>query len=92
MTDSRENLLVRFRAKDTASGVTRQTLKALAKELGLNETQVIHLALSRLAAEVSPAYAPDDGPLTASQLAALRQDAAKHLPAGAKIGRETLCA
>ena len=65
MTAAAENLLVRFRSRDTQFGVTRGTVKALAKELDVNETQVIHMALSKFATDVLPAYAPDDGPLTA---------------------------
>lgn len=37
------------------NGKTRSTVKALAKELQVNETQVIHLALSKFAADVLPA-------------------------------------
>lgn len=87
-----ENMLVKFRSKDTQFGVTRGTVKALAKELDLNETQVIHMALSRFATDMLPAYELDDGPLTAKQLAALRKDAAKHLPKGKTLSRETLFA
>ena len=90
MTAVSENLLVKFRSKDTQFGVTRGTVKALAKELDVNETQVIHMALSRFAADVLPAYAPDDGPLTAKQITALRKDAAKHLPQGKTLSREAL--
>lgn len=90
MTAVSENLLVKFRSRDTQFGVTRGTVKALAKELDVNETQVIHMALSRLAADVLPAYAPDDGPLTAKQITALRKDAAKHLPKGKTLSREAL--
>ncbi len=92
MTVTSENLLVKFRARDTQFGVTRGTVKALAKELDLNETQVIHMALSRFAADVLPAYAPDDGPLTAAQVRALRKDANKHLPTGKVLSRQTLFA
>ena len=87
-----ENLLVKFRAVDTQFGVTRKTVKALAKELDVNETQVIHMALSRFATEVLPAYAPDDGALTAKQLAALRKDVARHLPAGKTLSKTSLIA
>jgi hypothetical protein len=72
--------------------VTRTTVKAIAKELNVNETQVIHMALSKFATDVLPAYAPDDGPLTAKQVLALRKDAAKHLPKGKPLSRETLFA
>ena len=82
VTSTVENLLVKFRSVDTHFGVTRKTVKALAKELDLNETQVIHMALSKLASDVLPAYAPDNGALIAKQLAALRKDVAKHLPTG----------
>jgi hypothetical protein len=87
-----ENLLVKFRSRDTQFGVTRETVKALAKEFDVNETQVIHMALSKFAREVLPAYAPDDGPLTAKQIRALRKDAAPHLPKGKILSREALFA
>jgi hypothetical protein len=85
-----ENLLVKFRAKDTQFGVTRSTVKALANELDLSETQVIHMALSKFAGDVLPAYAPDDGPLTAKQITAMRKDAAKHMPKGKVLSRQDL--
>jgi hypothetical protein len=92
MTVASENLLMKFRSKDTPFGVTRGTVKAMAKELDVNETQVIHLALSKFATDVLPMYAPDDGPLTAKQIKALRKDAAKHLPTGKTISKVTLFA
>ena len=72
--------------------MTRSTVKAIAKELDVNETQVIYMALSKFATDVLPTYAPDDGPLTAKQVLALRKDAAKHLPKGKPLSRETLFA
>ena len=90
MTSNNDNLLVKFRAKDTVLGVTRSTVKAIAKALEVNETQVIHMALSKFAADVLPAYAPDDGPLSAKQIRALRQDAKKHLPQGKTLSGESL--
>jgi hypothetical protein len=90
MSLTNDNLLLKFRARDTRIGVTRGTVKALAQELDLNETQVIHMALARLAADVLPAYAPDDGPLTAAQVKALREDAKKHMPKGKTLSREVL--
>jgi len=92
MTAASENLLMKFRSKDTQFGVTRGTVKAMAKELDVNETQVIHMALSRFASDVLPTYAPDDGPLSAKQIKALRKDAAKHLPTGKTLSREALFA
>ncbi len=87
-----DNLLVKFRSKDTQFGVTRTTVKAIAKELDVNETQVIHMALSKFATDVLPAYTPDDGPLTAKQVLALRKDAAKRLPKGKVLLRDKLFA
>ena len=92
MKASNKKLLIKFRSKDNQFGVTRTTVKAIAKELDVNETQVIHMALSKFATDVLPAYAPDDGPLTAKQVLALRKDAAKHLPKGKPLSRETLFA
>ena len=64
-------ILFRFRAEDTAFGVTRRTTHALAAQLGMSETQVLHVALARMARDNLPAYEPDNGPLTARQLAAI---------------------
>ena len=92
MTITSDKLLVKFRTRDTQFGVTRGTVKALAKELEVNETQVIHMALSKFAADLLPAYAPDDGPLTAKQVRALRKDANAHMPIGKTLSRQTLFA
>lgn len=92
MKASNKKLLIKFRSKEIQFSVTRTTVKAIAKELDVNETQVIHMALSKFATDVLPAYAPDDGPLTAKQVLALRKDAAKHLPKGKPLSRETLFA
>ena len=87
-----DNLLVKFRTKDTAFGVTRHTVKALAAELDVSETQAIHMAISKFASDVLPAYAPDDGPLSAKQISALRKDAAERLPRGKLISKQELFA
>jgi hypothetical protein len=50
------------------------------------------MALSKFATDVLPAYAPDDGPLTAKQVLALRKDAAKNLPKGKPLSRDILFA
>jgi hypothetical protein len=67
-TRSADKLLLRFRPTDNRLGVARATVERLAEQLGLNETQVIHYALKRLATEMLPAYEPDGGPLTAREL------------------------
>lgn len=76
------NLLLKFKNKDTPYGVTRETLKAIADEMGVTETMAIHVALSRLAKDVLPAYEPDDGPLSKSDLAHVRRVAQPMLPKG----------
>ena len=64
-------ILLRYRDKDTAYGVTRKTTTRLARTLGPSETQVVHVALANLARQTLPRYEPDDGPLTPEQLAAI---------------------
>lgn len=41
-------LLVRFRSRETATGgVTRDQLRELAESMGITETAVVHIAISR---------------------------------------------
>lgn len=68
---SGSGILLRYRDRDTAYGVTRKTTAKLAETLGLSETQVVHVALANLARQTLPRYEPDDGPLTGEQMAAL---------------------
>ncbi len=49
--NSRQPLKLRFK-EDTLTTVSRDTLKALAKKLGFNETQTVLYALARLSDEV----------------------------------------
>jgi hypothetical protein len=85
-----DSLLLKFRAKDTRFGVTRETVKALASELDTTETQVVHMALSKLAEELLPAYEADDGPLTAAQLATVLKMAKSRTPKGAVLSKKRL--
>ena len=64
-------ILLRYRDKDTAYGVTRKTTSRLADALGLSETQVVHVALANLARQTLPRYELDDGPLTQAQMDAI---------------------
>lgn len=64
-------ILLRYRDKDTAFGVTRKTTAKLADTLGLSETQVVHVALANLARQTLPRYELDDGPLTQAQVDAI---------------------
>lgn len=69
-------LLMRFQPTDTASKVSRVTLAKLAKQLGYKrESEVLHYAVLKLADEILPKYAPDDGPLTDAQLHAVQKAA-----------------
>lgn len=70
---TKTQIAFRYRSADSASGVTRDTAKRLAEYLGVDETQVIHLALHELAARVLPQYARDDGPLSAAQVRQIRK-------------------
>lgn len=62
-----DGILLRYRDRDTAYGVTRQTATRIAENLGLSETQVVHVALANLARQTLPRYELDNGPLTESQ-------------------------
>lgn len=90
MTTTNDSLLLKFRPTDSVLGVTRKTVKAMAKRLGVPETQVVHLALAKLAEGTLPSYEADDGPLTARQLAAVKADASKHLPTGKVLSEASL--
>jgi hypothetical protein len=68
-----EGILLRYREKDSAFGVSRATALRLAETLGLSETQVVHVALTHLARQTLPRYETDNGPLTGEQMAAIRK-------------------
>jgi hypothetical protein len=70
-------LLVSFHNGDSRFTASRATLKRLAEKLGLNETQVIHLALAALATRELPRYAPDDGLPSKAQLRAIQKTAGR---------------
>ena len=77
---SANQIAFRYRATDSASGVTRETAKRLAERLGVDETQAIHQALHALAVKILPQYEADDGPLSAAQLRQIK----KRVPQGTK--------
>ena len=76
----------RYRTTDSPAEVTRGTTQRLAKALGVDETQAIHLALRQMAVRVLPQYEPDDGPLTAAQLKQIRKLAGKVDTSGVRSG------
>jgi hypothetical protein len=90
MPVSASNLLLKFRARDTQFGVTRETVKSMAEHFDLSETEVVHMALSRLAKEELPGYEPDDGPLKASELKAVHKLAQAALPKGRIVNKQSL--
>jgi hypothetical protein len=77
MTAATAQIAFRYRPYDSATGVTRTTAKRLAEVLGVDETQVIHLALHELATKVLPQYEADDGALTKTQLSQIKKSAPK---------------
>jgi hypothetical protein len=77
MPAANDSLHLKFRPTDSVVGVSRKTVKALALRLGVPQTQVVHLALSKPAVECLPGCEPDDGPLTARLQAGVKADAAK---------------
>lgn len=84
------SLLLKFRSRNTQFGVTRETVKAMADRFDLSETEVVHLALSRLAKEELPAYEADEGPLSARDIRALRKIAEAALPKGRIVRKQSL--
>ena len=77
MSAATAQIAFRYRPHDSATGVTRTTAKRLAEVLGVDETQVIHLALHELATKVLPQYEVDDGALTKTQLSQVKKSAPK---------------
>ena len=55
---SAQQIAFRYRTTDSTSGVTRDTAKRLAQRLGVDETQVIHLALHEMAVSCFPNTRP----------------------------------
>jgi hypothetical protein len=84
------SLLLKFRKRDTQFGVTRETVKAMAERFDVSETEVVHIALSRLAKEELPAYEADDGPLTARDVKELRKLSDASLPRGRVVKKQSL--
>jgi len=70
---SEEAVLFRFRAKDSREGISRATMRKLARALDLSETAAIHRALLELAQRYVPQYAQDEGPLTEAQERRIRE-------------------
>jgi len=90
----RKSLLFKFK-EDTVTTVSHETFSEVAKTLGFNETQTLHLAIARLRDEVlgDRQHGSGDGeerypPLTAAQLLNIRSQAPK--PRGKLVRKESL--
>lgn len=90
MPATSSSLLLKFRRRDTQFGVTRETVKAMAEKFDVSETEVVHMALSRLAKEELPAYEADDGPLTMQDVKQLRKIADGALPTARVLKKQSL--
>lgn len=77
MKPAKSQIAFRYRSQDSATGITRTTAKRLATVLGVDETQVIHLALHELATKFLPQYEADAGALTKAQLNQIKKSAPK---------------
>ena len=66
-----QSTLLRWHAIDTAHGITKETATRAAKQLGFNETQLIHEALAFYLPRVLPQYDVSFDALTAAELAAV---------------------
>ena len=67
-------VLFKFLSNDSDAGVTRDTADKLQAALQLSSrTEVIHVALARLAKTTLPRYEMDDGAVSEKVLIAIRQ-------------------
>ena len=90
----RKSLLFKFK-DDTVTTVSHETFSEVAKTLGFNETQTLHLAIARLRDELlgdgprgSGAGEEPYPPLTARQLFEIRSRAPK--PRGKRVRKQSL--
>lgn len=81
---SSDRILFFYRSKDTSLGVTRASVLAMAETLGMNETELIHLALVKLSTQVDSMYPIDDGPITKGQSVRIQAFADQFIPQGSE--------
>lgn len=77
MKAASSQIAFRYRNQDSPTGVTRTTAKRLSDVFGVDETQVIHLALHELATKFLPQYEADEGGLTKAQLSQVKKKTPK---------------
>ena len=80
-----DQIAFRYRTVDSATGVTRETAKRVAEQLGVDETQAIHIALHTMAVKLLPQYVADEGPLTATQVRQIRRRVPQGVGADRKL-------
>ena len=68
-----DQIAFRYRAHDSATGVSRKTVKRMAELLDMSETQTLHHALRLLAVNLLPQYEQDNGALTAIQVQQIKE-------------------
>ena len=75
MAKNSHQIAFRYRETDGPAGVTRETTQRLARALGVDETQAIHIALRELTTRTLPHYEQDDGPVSRQVIRALEKSA-----------------
>ncbi len=73
-----DQIAFRYRTHDSATGVSRKTVKCLAELLDMSETQTLHHALRLLAVNLLPQYERDDAALTTLHIEQIK----KQIPQG----------
>lgn len=90
--NSPKPLVLNFRKRNSACGVTRETWKEVADKMGLTETQTLHIAMSRLAQEMGLIERGDGSlPLpSAAEITELEQCLLADKPRGLTLERRSL--
>ena len=68
-----DQIAFRYRTNDSATGVSRKTVKRLAELLDMSETQTLHHALRLLAVNLLPQYERDDAALTTLHIEQIKE-------------------
>jgi len=84
------SILLKFPKKDSAKGISRNTLRMLAKKLRISEAKVVHLALAQFASSVLRRYDADDRPLSEADLEYVRDLARSKALTGQVLSEKTL--
>lgn len=75
------SFLFRLRSQDTPTAISSETFEKLIHETGLSKTDLLHLALRKMADDYLPRYEADDAEITEAQIQYLRDiSPAKDIP------------